>query len=91
MRATEEEREAEATREYTSAVHAMQSGVMVEMTARLNTAHEPKQLRVGINSALVECSVLVQLLIDHGLITRAEVERYETRLAEHYGTEITLA
>ena len=93
----------QVTAEYEALVHAMQSGVMAEMELGLNKAHTPKQLRTGINSAMVETSVLVQLLIDRGLLTsvewaerlrdgmRAEVDRYEARLAEHYGRKITLA
>ena len=97
---TDEERVAAVTAGYTALVHAMQSGVMAEMNARMNHAHEPKQLRVGVNSTMVETSLLVQLLIDRGLLTtlewaerlrdgmRAEVERYEQRLTEYYGREV---
>lgn len=100
---TDEERQAAACQEYTELVHAMQSGIMAEMDAQLNTAHTPKQLRVGVNSAMVETSVLVQLLIERGLITnaewaerlrdgmRAEVERYEQRLTKYYGRPVHLA
>lgn len=89
--------------EYQRLVHAMQSGVAAEMNANLNQAHTPKQLRTGINSAMVETSALIGLLIDKGIITnlefatairdgmRAEVDRYEKRLTEYYGTMVTLA
>lgn len=100
---TDDEREAEATREYLALAHALQSGVQAEMAARLNDASTPKHLRVGVDSALVQSSVIVQLLIDLGLITRAdwaerlrdgmraEVERYEQRLTEHFGRPVHLA
>ena len=89
---------------YISAAHAMQSGVAAEMNlpGRMS-ATEPKHLRVGVNSAMVEHSALAQLLISKGVITEAEyleavaaamereVKAYELRLSEHFGTKITLA
>jgi len=81
----------------------MQSGVAAEMNlpAR-STATEPKHLRVGVNSALVDSAALAELLISKGIITEAEylealasaMEReaaqYEERLSAHFGKKITL-
>jgi hypothetical protein len=88
---------------YEAACHAMQTGVKMEMELGMNNAHEPKHLRVGVNSALVDNSSLVQLLIAKGVITsdefvraladgmEAEVQRYEQRLSERLnGKKITL-
>lgn len=97
---TDQERIAQLTAEYRQLVHAMQSGVATEMHHSSDT--EPKHLRVGVNSSLVNSSALGELLIRKGLITeleyvqairdgmKAEVERYEQRLSEHYGRPITL-
>ena len=86
---------------YTAAAHAMQSGVATEMG--INPAPtEPKHLRVGVNSALVDSSALAELLISKGVITEDEyleaiaaaMEReartYEQRLSDHFGKTITL-
>ena len=87
---------------YRDAVHAMQSGVAMEMQSGSNDT-TPKHLRVGVNSALVDSAALAELLIAKGVITEAEyletiaagMEReaaaYEQRLSEHYGSKITLA
>lgn len=103
MPSTEDEQINELFAEYYRLVHAMQSGVSGEMDANLNNAHTPKHLRTGVNSAMVQNSALVNLLIEKGIITnlewatalrdgmRAEVERYEKRLTEHYGVMVTLA
>ena len=93
---------ATAQERYHQAAHAMQTGVAMEM--QLSTRNtEPKHLRVGINSALVDSAALAELLIRKGVITEAEyleaiataMEReaasYEQRLSEHYGRKITLA
>jgi hypothetical protein len=52
---------------YAAALHAMQSGVkfMMEQGAKET---EPKHLRVGVNSAMVEHAALVKLLIEKGVI-----------------------
>lgn len=98
---TDQERIAELTREYHQLAHAMQSGVAAEMTHHPQPT-EPKHLRTGINSSLVNSSALGKLLIDKGLITELEyvqamrdgmaeeVQRYEQRLTEHYGRPIHL-
>ena len=53
---------------YEAAAHAMQTGVAFLME-RGDKATEPKHLRVGINSAMVEHAALVRLLISKGVIT----------------------
>lgn len=87
---------------YEDACHAMQSGVAMEMERHLNNAHEPKHLRVGLNSALVNDAALLQLLIKKGLVTLdeyaeevrlemcREVDRYQSRLSTEIGSPITL-
>lgn len=90
---------------YRAAVHAMQSGVAMEIgTGGLErAAATPKQLRVGINVALVESSALWKLMVDKGIITESEMaerlvaaheeeaERYAKALTKALGTEIKLA
>jgi hypothetical protein len=80
----------------------MQSGVKMEMELGA-AATEPKHLRVGVNSALVDSAALAELLIAKGLITEAEyleaiavgmereARRYEQILSERTGTNVTLA
>lgn len=97
----EAEQVAGLKREYAELAHAMQSGVAMEMN--LNDAHTPKHLRVGVNSALVDCGSLATLLLEKGVITeleyftalrdgmKREVEAYERRLQDHYGRAIGLA
>jgi hypothetical protein len=68
-----------------AAQHAIQSAVAYEMTRPdRQRATEPKHLRVGINSAMVECAALGKLLIDKGIITERE---YLTAMAEAYEAE----
>lgn len=86
---------------YLRAAHAMQSGVAAAMTTG-SQSHEPKHLRVGVNSALVDHGALVKLLVDKGILTEleyftaiadmmeAEVQSYERELSEHYGRPVTL-
>jgi hypothetical protein len=86
---------------YLTAAHAMQSGVAAEMA--LNpTDTQPKHLRVGVNSAMVDGSAMATLLMSKGLITadeyeaaiadamEAEVARYEKRLRDAYGLNARL-
>ena len=91
----------EAIGRYTRAAHAMQSGVAMEMQ-KGSRVTEPKHLRVGVNSALVDSSALAELLIAKGVITEdeyhealatgmeREVTTYEQRLSEQAGTTIRL-
>jgi len=59
---------------YEIACHAMQTGVAYKMAVSPNETN-PKHLRVGINSAMVETSVLFKIMLKRGLIT--EIEFYE--------------
>lgn len=63
---------------YLAAAHAMQCGVGHMMNFRREET-EPKHLRTGINSAMVEHAALVSLLIEKGVITN---EEYQKRLAD---------
>lgn len=55
---------------YIAAAHAMQTGVAFMMNHTDET--EPKHLRVGVNSAMVQHGALVHLLIQKGIITEEE-------------------
>lgn len=88
--------------DYYKALHAMQTGVAVEMELD-NHSVLPKHLRVGINSAMCDNAALTKLLIAKGIITseehieaitkemQEEVKRYEARLLERTGKVIHLA
>lgn len=96
---------------YNALMHAMQTGVKLEneWNPRSQIGEfpvaancEPKHLRVGVNSALIETSALAQLLIAKRLIEpeeywasimamlEIEVENYKRRLANMAGREINL-
>ena len=49
---------------YDAAAHAMQSGVAFEIGAGVSRETEPKHLRVGVNSAMVDSAALAALLIN---------------------------
>lgn len=66
---------------YMAAMHAMQSGVAAEQ-ARGGKETEPKHLRVGVNSALLNQGALAKLLIDKGIITDDEYLLAVTEQAE---------
>jgi hypothetical protein len=86
---------------YEQAAHAMQSGVAVEQ-ARGSQCGTPKHLRVGVNAAMADHAALAKLLIDKGVISEAEylealrlqmneeVCRYQQRLKDTYGLDVTL-
>lgn len=58
---------------YQAAAHKMQTGVALEMhDPERKSATEPKHLRVGINSAMVEGSALGLALMRKGVLTPAE-------------------
>lgn len=89
---------------YMAAAHAMQSGVAMWMNYDAAETR-PKDLRVGVNSALVSDGALVKLLVDKGVITHEEfmvsliemmereVENYRQRINQRIGgtTKIDLA
>lgn len=90
------------TQRYEAALHAMQSGVKMEMNINVRPT-DPKHLRVGVNSALVNDQAVATLLMAKGIFTEAEYReavtvameqeaaRYEKLLSDHYGSNITLA
>lgn len=90
----------EAKRRYHAAAHAMQSGVAYDPTSK---SLEPKHLRVGINSAMVDHAALVGLLMEKGIISEeeyyaaladgmeAEAKRYADELSKKLGKPVTLA
>lgn len=57
---------------YQRAMHAVQTGVALEMSMGLSNAHEPKHLRVGVNSAMIEHGALVHFLVRKGIMTWPE-------------------
>lgn len=81
--------------EYLKLCHAMQTGVAFRDDKR---DQSPKQLRVGVNSAMCDNTALVRLLIAKGIITEEEhmqairdemereVERYRQHIAAEKGT-----
>jgi hypothetical protein len=101
MPASPDETPDQAKARYRAAAHAMQTGVAMTMTTR-PAATEPKHLRVGINSAMVEASALVRILITKGILTEhewytaladameEEQTLYERDLSTHHGRTITL-
>lgn len=88
-------------RSYVGAAHAMQSGVAFKM-AEDPSETSPKHLRVGVNSAMVETSAIVKLLVEKKIITQdefaealtagmnAEADRYEVELTALLGRKVTL-
>lgn len=91
----------DAKARYMRAVQAMQSGVAMMMNISPK-ATQPKHLRVGVNSSMVDHAGLVSLLIEKGIITdeeyisciadamEREVTLYEAELSERIGAEIHL-
>jgi len=92
----------ELRQRYATAMHAVQAGVATKMELGGDQTTTPKHLRVGINSALVDCSAVAGLLIRKGLFTEeeylealadaAERERdsYEAELSVRLGKPVTL-
>lgn len=91
----------ERNQRYERAMHAMQTGVLMEMELGSKDT-TPKHLRVGVNSALCDQSSLAHLLIRKGVITEDEyveaviagiedeVRRYEDRLSKMLGKKVVL-
>lgn len=83
---------------------AVQCGIEVELQilGEAQAGCSPKQLRVGLNSAMVSQTAIVRLLIEKGIITEGEwiqtlteeanreVERYEEALLKATGKVIKL-
>ncbi len=90
----------ETRKRYIDLLHAVQSGIAAMMNYGNET--DPKHLRVGVNSAMINDAALVELLIVKGIITREEYlielvkqtefekQRYEVRLEKILGHKITL-
>jgi hypothetical protein len=86
---------------YAALCHAMQSGAAMKMNYD-PTDTQPKHLRVGVNSAMVEHAALVQVLFDKGIISNEEyhqalchwmereVEMYKQWLSDRLGADINL-
>lgn len=86
---------------YEAALHGMQTGVQFELD-KGSQATNPKHLRVGVNSTLINDAALVRLLIKKGVITmdeyaeemrleaNRELDRYEDRILETYGVRVNL-
>lgn len=94
----------EAIARYQAAAHAMQTGVATKMAIDPSET-QPKHLRVGVNSAMVDHSALAKILMDKGILTESEyftaladamereVDLYRSFLKQHFpdGTEIRLS
>lgn len=100
---TTDDRITKARERYLTAAHAVQSGVAMEMTIPARaSATEPKHLRVGVNTALVEGSAVAKLLMAKGVFTEVEYYEaiaeameaekldYEERLSGQFGNKVTL-
>lgn len=91
----------ELQQKYDELCHAMQTGVATTMNFDPSDT-SPKHLRVGINSAMNETSVLAQLLIKNQVISeqeywelmvemmQREVNLYKKRIADTMGAEVNL-
>ena len=91
----------ESQARYRAAMHAVQSGVAAKMEYDGGET-SPKQLRVGVNSAMVEFGALAGLLMRKGVISEeefhealadaaeAEQRLYERWLSERTGAHIRL-
>lgn len=97
----------ELKQENINLAHAVQTGVAYKMEIDGGPLHKgetsPKQLRVGVNMALIDSGALLSLLLKKGIVTerealeelnslmRAEVASYQEYLSKHYqGAKITL-
>jgi hypothetical protein len=88
---------------YIAACHAMQTGVAYQM--QVTNECDPKHIRVGVNSAMVNDRAMTELLIEKGIITEEEyfakiavcmeleVADYQERVKKQFGgnVNITLA
>jgi hypothetical protein len=68
---------------YLDAAHAMQTGVAM-LTHHDSREVDPKHLRVGVNSAMVNQAAIAKLLIGKGIIT---LEEYEKAICEEMNAE----
>jgi hypothetical protein len=70
---------AELRKRYVVAMHGVQSAIAYELAKGDSKQVEPKHLRVGINSALVDNGGIATLLIAKGVFTE---EEYYLAIAE---------
>lgn len=89
----------EMQREYRALAHAMQSGIAALLNYDRDMA-SPKNLRVGVNMAMVEIGALVDLLAKKGVFTeqeigeaiienqKKEIDNYRKAYAEHLGVDV---
>jgi hypothetical protein len=77
-------RREELFQRYAAACHAMQAGVAMMMNHDQH-ATQPKHLRVGVNSAMVEHGALANLLMAKGIVTE---EEYFVALCEGMEAEV---
>lgn len=66
------ENQQEAIARYEAACHAVRTGIMLLMGSPKYKAAEPKDLRLGIDSAQVSQAAIVELLVRKGIITYDE-------------------
>lgn len=71
---------------YLEAMHALQSAVAYKIQMRLNEGHQPKHLRVGVDSAMLQISALVSVLAGKGVFT---IEEYEEALRLAVNDEVS--
>ena len=96
-----EQRLTELRAEYERQLHKMQAGVAFDI-GNGGSAHLPKHLRVGVNSAMVNNAAMAALLIKKGVITeleyyeqmvesmKKEADEYERELSQRLGRKVTL-
>lgn len=88
---------------YLAAMHAVQTGVkFLSGLEGGGSDLTPQQLRVGINSALVDSGALATLLMNKGIMTKEEYfeaiavaaeqerERYREEIKERTGADVSL-
>lgn len=76
----------EARERYKAALHAMQTAVALTMD-RGGSEAQPKHLRVGVNSALVNNAAIATLLVERGVFTWDE---YYVALADAMEGEVAM-
>lgn len=67
--------------EYLRLMHAVQSGIKIQIESGQHLA-SPKDLRVGVDSAMVSDLALARLLMDKGVFTEAEYLEYLVQAAK---------
>lgn len=70
---------------YEAAIHGCQTAIAFELAKGETKQIDPKHLRVGINSSLIDSAALAKLLIDRSVFTE---EQYYEALAEAAEAEL---